>query len=261
MNHPDSEWLSTAKGLKVGAATKVASGCASSPCLRIANTETAYKAYCFACGETRMVRKVLSMAEVSARLAAQQAGEAALRVAQGYPYPREYDMAKWPLVARCWPLKAGLTFDEVALMGLYYHPPSTRVVIPVGNWYQARLVSGYGPKYLSPGFDPPASFSYGEGRVVLTEDCLSAFKVSLCGYRGWPVLGTKLTDRRIAAMLEAAGGKVIVWTDPDKAGLLAATKLRHSLTMYGADVKVVHGDRDPKLYDKASIRELLGAYD
>lgn len=264
MNHPDSEWLPIAQQLPVGGSRKIESSCASSPCLRIGNTPTAYTAYCFACGESRFSRKVLSMQELSVAIAARGSAEQELlhrKQFMGHPTPKVTDPREWPRAAQLWPLKAGLTFQEIQGMGLYYHAPSTRVIIPCGpSWYQARLITGAGPKYLSPAFDPPTTFSYGSGPLVLTEDCLSAYKVSLCGYRGWPVLGTKLTDARLLPMIreaKASGAAVRVWLDPDGAGRNAAAVVRRTLSMYGVEMVNVASEKDPKLHSKGEITDLL----
>lgn len=260
MNHPDGEWLSLAKSLAVGSSRKIPSGCASSPCLRVSHTDIEYRAYCFACGESRSVRKQLRIADMTARFRMVGLSQE-LTKAVHLPTPAVADIALWPQAAKLWPLKAGLTYAEIAAMGLYYHHPTGRVVIPCGaTWFQARSIDGLGAKYMSPSAPPPADFHYGAGQVVITEDCLSAYKVSLCGYTGWPVLGTKLTEQRTLALIRAAlrsNLPLLIWLDPDNAGMKARGAVMRTASMLGVPYRVVRSARDPKLHSKEEIASLL----
>lgn len=268
MNHPPSEWEAIASALPVGRSRKIGTGCSNSPALRVSNEPTMLRAYCFACGQTSVVQKVLTMQEQLAQLASQKAEEQAVKGYWYYAPAGEKDPRSWPLLARCWPLKAGLTYPEIQQMGLTYSEALRRVIIPVGDWWQGRAIDrltlpseGRPPsKYLSPMREPPAGFHYGStGPLVLTEDCLSAFKVSLCGARGWPVLGTKLPDRRLGALVKAAreSGRVLLWLDPDPAGRKAAAKFTSLLEMYGVATRDVVSSKDPKLHAREEIQHEL----
>lgn len=198
-----------------------------------------------------------------ARLRRQRAGDAGLPF-QGLPQPAVYDVSAWPSAAALWLYRAGLSKAEIGKLGVYYHPPSDRVVVPVLDslgaplFYQARAYQpGRAPKYLGPTPKPPRLLArWGSATSpTLTEDMLSAIKIGSVA-EGLCLFGTTASDHVVAHLLRR-GVPVNVWTDPDAAGRKAAAKIGKQLRAYGLTVRDVLSTRDPKLHTRDEIKEIL----
>jgi hypothetical protein len=100
--------------------------------------------------------------------------------------------------------------------------------------------------------------TYGKGEViVLTEDILSAYKVSTAApVQGWAMMGTSLKPHITQAVMKQ-GKPVAIWLDPDGAGKLGAAKAQRELKAVGVECRIVSSTKDPKLLHRATIRELL----
>jgi len=177
--------------------------------------------------------------------------------------PAVHDVREWPTPHRLWLLKAGLGGVEIAHLGAYYHPPSDRVVVPVLEagvpvFWQARAVDGRLPKWMAPAADKASILPrYGAAETVtLTEDSISAFKVGLAGHEGWSMMGTRLSDRALHALL-TRGPRVNVWLDPDGPGQRAARKVLATLRGYGLTARNIESPTDPKLLHREVIQEKL----
>jgi DNA primase len=123
-------------------------------------------------------------------------------------------------------------------------------------YWQARTLDKTNPKkYLNQRGVYKHSFvaKYGAGPiVVLTEDILSAYKVSRAGVEAWPLMGTKLSTT-VAAEIIRDSRPVAVWLDPDMAGRTSAAKICKTLRAYGVKVTNVVSDKDPKLLSREEI--------
>lgn len=260
------EWLQHAKTLSEGGSKKIAHDCGPGDCLHINNKREGWAAYCHRCAYKGWVpRPAESLTEKLSRLARVKAAEDAVAVSPTLPLPAEYDPRAWPLDARVWLYKAGISNAEIAALGIYWNPRMSRVVIPVRNdsdmvvYWQARTLDNTNPKkYLNPRVDKRQLVArYGEGAViVLTEDILSAYRVSRAGASGWCLLGTKITDH-IATLLIRSGKAVTVWLDPDRAGQTNAVQILKQLRAYGIVARNVISSRDPKLLQREEIEWML----
>ncbi|QKL73346.1 DNA primase [Ralstonia solanacearum] len=181
--------------------------------------------------------------------------------------PAVYAPQEWPLDAAVWLYKAGISNDDIARLGFYWNPKLSRVVLPVYDgggrcvYWQARTLEPYSVnprKYLNPAVDKSRLVArYGDGpAVVLTEDILSAYKVSLAGVAGWSLLGTRLNTYTTAQVLSARK-PVFVWLDPDAAGQAAAKEIMRTLRAYGVSVRNVVSTKDPKLLSREEITRLV----
>jgi hypothetical protein len=177
--------------------------------------------------------------------------------------PQVREVSQWPADAAVWLYKAGLGRDEIGRLGIYYHPPSDRVVLPVYSagvpvFYQARAYQkGRMPKYLGPTPRPPTLHPrWGLSSFVptLTEDILSAMKIGLVA-QGWAVLGTRVSDHMVAELMKV--GRCYTWLDPDAAGRRGAAKIVKQLRAYGLEVRDIVSERDPKLHTRDQIKEYL----
>lgn len=179
------------------------------------------------------------------------------------PVPAVREVSAWPADAALWLYKAGLSKAEIGRLGVYYHPPSDRVVVPVFEgprpvFYQARAYQkGRMPKYLGPTPRPSTLLArWGSFPVpTLTEDMLSAIKIGLVA-EGWAIMGTRVSDHMLVALMKR-GGKVNVWLDPDAAGRKGAAKIGKQLRAYGLEVRDIVSARDPKLHSLEDIKEIL----
>lgn len=259
-------WLQHAQALPEGGTRKVAHDCGEGDCLQINHKRDGWSAYCHRCGFKWFVpRPAENLAEKLARLRRMQAAEDAAERDVRLPLPAEYEPSAWPLVARVWLYKAGLSNVEIKQLGIYWNPYMQRVVIPVRDdtdevvYWQARTLDKTNPrKYTNPRVDKRRLVAkYGSGpALVLTEDLLSAYRVSRAGYEGWCVLGTKMNDW-IAAQLINSGRPVAVWLDPDGAGRKGGRAIINQLRAYGLDVKDVVSEKDPKLLTREVIEWTL----
>lgn len=164
-----------------------------------------------------------------------------------------------------WLYRAGLSRADIGRLGVYYHPGTDRVVVPVLGpsgpiFWQARALRPWQkPKYLGPKNRPRDLIATWGAHpdVTLTEDMLSAIKVGMAGGTGLCLFGTHLQDHVLAHLIRK-GCRVNVWMDPDTAGRSAAAKIARRLESVGVQRRVVHSEHDPKLHTVREINALLG---
>ena len=91
-------------------------------------------------------------------------------------------------------------------------------------------------------------------RVVLTEDVISALKVSKLGIRAMPLFGVNIKSR-IAQFRVLKPLELIIFLDPDmhKHSLLEAATLR----LNGFKVHTILSDKDPKEYSYKELKNVL----
>lgn len=259
----DKAWLSVAQSLPEGSTRKVPHDCGPGDCLQINHKRDGWSAYCHRCSYKSFVsRPAETLSQKLDRLKHTQAAERDASFSPSLPMPAEYEPSLWPLAARVWLYKAGMSNVEIKHLGYYWNARIQRVVMPVRDaagtllYWQARTLDKTNPrKYLNQRGVDRHSFvaRYGTGPIiVLTEDILSSYKVSRAAVEAWPLMGTKLSTTLTAALVED-GRPVTVWLDPDKAGKTAAAKICKTLRAYGVKVNNVVSDTDPKLISREVI--------
>lgn len=135
-----SEFLAEAQALAVGEKRKVRHLCGDAS-LVVYNNVDSWSAWCWRCHARGWVAKPQpSMAERLQRQRQQEAIDNALRSDVQAPRPANHDFGSWPLAARLWLLKAGLTPQLIGQLGAYYHAGSDRVVLPVRAQGSDRVV-------------------------------------------------------------------------------------------------------------------------
>lgn len=257
-------WLPQAKQLEVGKSQRVGHDCGPGSCMLVSHDLDCYRAYCFRCGEPGYVAKVPTLAD-QVELRKVKEADSQLRTAV-LPVPMENDVLKWPTAARLWLYKAGISNRRIEELGIYYHPPSRRVVVPViekgqVTYWQARAVMpDQVPKYLNPAVDRSKVLPrFGQGHfIVLTEDYLSAVRVGEVT-EAWSLLGTQLKEPVLAELVRE-DKPVACWLDPDKAGVKGNSTISKTLRSLGIDVTVVVSEKDPKFLSKERIRECLSQF-
>lgn len=94
-------------------------------------------------------------------------------------------------------------------------------------------------------------------RIVLTEDIISAIKVSKCGVGAMPLYGCQIGRERFKRLynLINKGDEVLVWLDPDKRkeGTLEAELGR----LCGINCRTILSSYDPKEHSYEEIRKIL----
>lgn len=265
----DDDWLAFAKSLTEGQHKKFRHTCGDGEPRIVNHKKEGWGFSCFRCDEKGWIpRPSESLTDKLARVRRVQATEASAQFNPAPPTPAEYQPALWPLDARVWLYKAGISNVEIIEQGIYWNSRIARVVIPVRNeageciYWQARTLDKTNPrKYINPRVDKSRLVAkYGTGNaVVLTEDLLSAYRVSRAGVEAWCLLGTKLSTY-VATQLITVGKPVVIWLDPDSAGQTAASKIIKTLRAYGVRATNVVSERDPKLLSREDIKWMLSTH-
>lgn len=264
-------WLHHAQALSVGRSRRVDHDCGDGRTLKVDHKEKGWGAWCWRCNEKGWVpHPEESLEQRRTRMVAQQQAEDAAQADLTLPDPKTRDPRLWPLMARVWLYKAGMSNEEIMKAGFYYTEKLDRVVLPVAHkgeivYWQARGFNPDRPKYLNPIVDKRKLVArYGEttgphnrqdifdGRaIVLTEDILSGWKVGR-SCRTWSLLGTNFPPGLLPEIL-AERPEVILWLDPDAAGRKAMSRIQRQLGAYGLNVKRVNSEADPKLLSQEDI--------
>lgn len=192
-----------------------------------------------------------------------------------------YHPKDWPVAARVWLYKAGLNNDDIDNLEIFWSPTMRRVVVPymtvAGQWvWIARRVHDAsfkadptdGPKYLFPYgvargggammySSPDENAPRSTVGVVITEDILSAWRVSKdTDYDAVAAQGTSL-DLTTLALLTQRYDNIVTWLDPDIYGQQGASRIRKDLGRMGVTARNVVSQVDPKLLPPDAIREAL----
>jgi hypothetical protein len=264
-------WLHHAQALPVGRSRRVDHDCGDGRTLKVDHKDTGWGSWCWRCNDKAWVpHPEESLEQRRTRLMAQQQAEDAASADLTLPDPKTRDPRLWPLRARVWLYKAGMSNDDIMRAGFYYTEKLDRVVLPVTHnrevvYWQARGFDPLRPKYLNPVVDKRKLVArYGgttgphdrqdifDGRaLVLTEDILSGWKVGRVT-RTWSLLGTSFPPGLLPEIL-AERPKVILWLDPDAAGRKAMSRISRQLGAYGLDVSRVNSEADPKLLSQEDI--------
>lgn len=259
-----ASWLPQAQALAEGKRLTVEHDCGGGKKLLVTHKKDGWDAWCYRCNLGGFVpHPPLSLVERIKRRTEQESAEAAVRASMRPPMPANFNPSTWPLEARVWLYKAGLSNETIQKHGFYFHERTQRVVMPVIEgkklvYWQARGFNADYAKYINPEVDKDnlvAKFGAGNP-LVLTEDMLSAVKVSALT-EAWSLLGTNLPNP-ILQQIIARASPVLVWLDPDRAGVIGTTKALKKLRAYGVDAKAIRSERDPKLHTAKEIANLIG---
>ena len=132
--------------------------------------------------------------------------------------------------------------------------------------YQVRnLLPGAIPKYITSyihnGNKGDSSwFHYDLNKtLVITEDYLSAYRVCQDTHgsvSSLALLRTTITDRTLLQIYELGFKNIVIWLDPDEAGIKGATKAQKELTHFlstETSIKVINIGKEPK---ECTVEEL-----
>lgn len=221
-----------------------------------------------------MYEPTLTLAERLALVKAQR--EADIEASASAVLPTQDAMfhpKDWPVDARVWFYKAGISNDDIAALGAFWSARMRRVVVPYRTlggdsaWIARDPIVGEGPKYLFPrGVSRGGGAVFPRGAapvlrsgIAVVEDVLSAFRIGRdTDFMAVAAQGTSL-DRTALVRIADAGLPVFTWLDPDKYGQLGAVRIRRDLGNLGVEVRNVVSPRDPKLHEPHELREALEA--
>ncbi|MGH9992857.1 MAG: hypothetical protein ACREAZ_09460 [Nitrososphaera sp.] len=167
----------------------------------------------------------------------------------------------WDSAARIWIARARITQEHCDRYGIGYSPSAQRLAIPVraAGAIVGSVQRGFGdgPKYLrfGRGFPFVAESDSTDMSVVIVEDCLSAIRVADAGVFAVALLGTKLSEEALLALM--GHEPYILWLDDDNPQVKHATAaIAQRLSQFGV-VHVVRGKREPKLLSDGEIRGVV----
>lgn len=261
-HNAEPPWFESVKDLKPGAKRRIADG-------KLASFNgRAYHVWDFREKDGEVYEPQLSLAEKLAFHKAQRAADTAVVQTHTIP-PGMHNPRDWPVAARVWLHKAGLTNDDIMKMGARWSAETQRVIIPLRMldgtmaWMGRSLEDKREiPKYILPkgmGRGGGAGYwPYVEPQgIVITEDLLSAYRIARD--TAWVAIsaqGTSL-DRDAVVSLAQRGVPIRLWLDPDYYGQLGARRIRDDLARLGVAAPMIVSDRDPKLHSPEELREYL----
>lgn len=271
-------WLQFAKTVPAGQKLRIQC-CAEDRSMLVSNTRHGYTGYCFRCKEHHFV----SHGEFSLSELDRRAAEFALVQNKSVELPNDFSL-DIPQQEALWLLKAGISFEVAKYYGIGWSARLGRIIVPTYEngklvAYTARLQHGR-PKYIEKSVDPTGCVfvsspelllpSYKEWAVakgpavVFVEDNLSAIRVGRVAKRVVSLMGTSANTVQLDKAFSLRRGPtwdtvgtVVVWLDPDKAGLTAQRTLCEKLQLFGVEVRSVLSERDPKYYSNAAIQQYL----
>lgn len=260
-----SEWLHLAQALERGGKAMHPHLCGGGAKLLVENKDTGYACWCYRCSVGGFEpHPKPSLVERIAALRATAEAEERIASDPRPPLPAEFNPRSWPLEAKVWLYKSGLSNATIKANGFYWCERIKRVVLPVLDgsklvYWQARGFDPDRPKYLNPKIDKPVYKSgplSATGPIVLTEDILSAVKVGQIA-TAWARLGTGPLSDALLTELASTGREISVWLDPDEAGIKGRIRIGKQLRALGVSVRIIRAEQDPKYYSLDQIKELL----
>lgn len=120
--------------------------------------------------------------------------------------------------------------------------------------WQVRNLDGKPPKYITKFFNTErgnnAWFTRASKVLVITEDYLSAYKISVYTiYDTLALLSTNLSDSVLKNILDIGYTHVILWLDPDEAGVEGTKKAAKKLSYFLPEttkIRIVKEDKEDK---------------
>lgn len=187
----------------------------------------------------------------------------------GYKLPSDCknNPVDWPLVARAWITRYGITKGEIEKYGIAYSPSRGRVMLPVYDsdglaLYQARKVfnADDGPKYISYNNRINTLWyghvSHKSSTIVLCEDIVSGIKLNrVCNSAA--LLGTHLSDKSLNLLVNNYTRFIIFMDDDNPKVRMKQLVLKNRLELFGPTTIVHTNGKDAKEHTEDELRELL----
>lgn len=259
---PFSEWLHLAEALPEGGRARHDHTCGPGKTLLVSHSEDGYSARCFRCnlgGVKEHGQRRLS--DINFRLLKE--ADDALQQGAALALPPDFTLDIPPDKA-VWLYSAGLFAATCRAAGFGYSESTGRIILPVYEagelvYLQARAVEAWRkPKYLNIRAARKGAVmwkgvhSYEE--VLVTEDILSALRLTLLGHNACSTLGTAVSDGQAGYL--SRFNRVIFWYDGDRAGWNGASKGMRTLGL-ATEVRRITTSKDPKKYSNREITEII----
>jgi len=171
----------------------------------------------------------------------------------------------YPLRALSWVKQYELTKEDLYKHSVLWSESTQRLLFPIFG--DGHLIAFQGRDF-SFHMDKPKWFGRGNlkdtfnilgtgNKLVLTEDIISAIKVSKCGVMAMPIYGCVIGRERFKRLYKLidSNTEVLIWLDPDKR--TEATKEAKLGQLCGINTRTVFSDKDPKEHSFVSIKEIL----
>jgi len=181
------------------------------------------------------------------------------------------DATQWPIDARGWLLKYGITEKEIKEHGIVYSPSVDRLLFPLymdGNYigWQGRSLTQDRdvPKYLTTVDSNNPSGNCGvykhgpdSSTAVLVEDIISAIKVSRTA-DAIALLGSHPTSE-VINWIANRYSNIYIWLDNDKPEVIKQQNKLASLfkVLVSGKVELILTDKDPKNHSDTEIKGLI----
>jgi len=263
-------WLHAAKMLTLGQSRRI--DCCNPSCItlssntaKVEHTDKGYRVYCFACNFNDFVGhgiRCLSKLNLEVFTTAQ-----CNAWTTNVHLPSDFSLAIPFEVAVPFLYKAGIYSSTARQYNIGWSEKLRRIILPVyaNNklvYLQARAEKGVHPKYINPKVDK-ASIAFKSQKskhkvfnfIVVTEAILSAIRTGVYS-ESWSTLGSTLTDA-IALELSNTNKHVVLWYDPDTAGVRGSTKAKNKLMQLDTKVTEIRTIKKPKDYTNEEILSVL----
>lgn len=134
------------------------------------------------------------------------------------------------------------------------------------GWQVRNLLPNAMPKYTTHYINnehkgDPGWFHVASKTLVITEDYLSAYRVHKnTGFSSVALLRTSLSDRTLMQIHDLGFEAVVIWLDPDEAGIQGAKKAYKKLNYFlpTTTMVAIYGcDKEPKEYTPAELASIL----
>lgn len=264
-------WLEQAQrsNMQLGQRRRFGHDCGPGKVVLVSREYDGLHAHCFRCDDTTVHQMQTSMTAVSAALRARAEELFSARVA----LPSDFTL-DIPEQHAVWLYKASILKEQARRYGIGWSKELGRIILPVYTpakelaFIQARAVDfpKQQPKYLNNAGAAAkrALFLADENPVrrdvlVFTEDILSAIRVGRFCEAG-AICGVRVNDYVLSILSRYK--TIILWLDPDTAGVSGMRKAAKLIELYHDDVRRILSQRDPKLLTnraiEAHLTEVLG---
>ena len=282
-----NDWLSLAKGLKLGERRKI-KHCGGSPSMSISSTLRGWQGYCHRCSEKfwEARQSLISHEELEEY---RNSSSATKRPYLPSDFATEYvESELTSSLWMNWLLRGGIGESLRKQYQLGWTKRYGKAVLPLYRQTSPRLsaessqqqeldgillrrLGTTGPKYLLDHVSPETAVFLSSGvstgneviscRVdcVITEDVLSAIRVGQF-VQSAALLGTSLGQGKLDRVISSTRKQspvIGLWGDPDKAGQILNRKLERSLRLQGLNTIWLASPKDPKNMRDYDLKEIL----
>ena len=262
---PIAENLSYGQKVRVNHDSDECQGDSNSMIVRVKN-DGDISAYCFRCGK----RGYHSNSSLKSKVCGADA-TAGSRESNGDSFVLkgiEEDTTLWPVRARVWVRKYGITDWECMRYGICYSSDLGRVILPqfdsdgLASYSTRRVLEDdTGSKYYSYRCRDVATVCYSgvakKQHCVIVEDLLSAIKVGRY-LPAMPIWSTRIRDIHVNTLIDMGFNKFTVFLDDDNGQVKRdALKNKRILDKIG-ECDIIHSDgKDPKEFTDNELQEIL----